>query len=210
MVFTSKELSMRPILLASSSPYRRTLLEKLGLAFDWISPNIDECALKDEAPDALVQRLSFEKANVLASEHPERLIIGSDQVAVLGNLILGKPHTHAKAVEQLREASGKVVTFKTGLCLLNAYTGKAQVAVENFEVHFRKLSDSQIHHYLHYEKPYDCAGSFKSEGLGIGLFSKLAGDDPNTLVGLPLIRLIEMLNKEGIDPLLLASANSRV
>lgn len=205
-----KELFMQPILLASSSPYRRALLTKLGLTFDWASPDIDESALKDETPDALVQRLSMEKAKTLAPAHPDKLIIGSDQVAVLGNLILGKPHTHERAFEQLREASGKVVTFKTGLCLLNASTGKVQIAVENFQVHFRELSDSQIHHYLRHEKPYDCAGSFKSEGLGIGLFSRLSGDDPNTLIGLPLIRLIEMLNNEGIDPLLLASANTTI
>ena len=206
---TEKELSMRSIILASSSSYRRALLSKLGLIFDWASPDINESVLKDEDPDVLVQRLSLEKTQALAFANPEKLIIGSDQVAVLGNLILGKPHTHERAFEQLREASGKVVTFKTGLCLLNASTGKAQIAIENFQVHFRELSDSQIHHYLHYEKPYDCAGSFKSEGLGIGLFSKLIGDDPNSLIGLPLIRLIEMLSNEGIDPLLLAGENIR-
>lgn len=204
-----QEPNMRPILLASSSSYRRAILAKLGLAFDWASPDIDESAHANEAPDALVQRLSFEKANALASEHPDKLIIGSDQVAVLGNSIIGKPLTHERAFDQLRNASGKVVTFKTGLCLLNSTTGKAQIAVEDFQVHFRELSDAQIHHYLHYEKPYDCAGSFKSEGLGISLFSKLNGDDPNTLIGLPLIRLIDMLINEGIDPLLLAGSNTR-
>src|SRR6478736_3364410 len=133
MVLPQKEPSMRPILLASSSLYRRAILAKLGLAFDWASPDIDESALEDESPDALVQRLSLEKAEALASANLDKLIIGSDQVAVLGNSILGKPHTHERAFEQLSTASGQTVIFKTGLCLLNASTGKTQVTVENFQ-----------------------------------------------------------------------------
>lgn len=195
---------MQPLLLASSSSYRRALLSKFGLAFEWASPNIDESHLGDETPDQLVSRLAIGKAKALAASHPEKLIIGSDQVAVLDHVILGKPHTHERAFEQLRAASGKIVVFKTGLCLLNAASGKTQIAIESFYVHFRELNDAQIHHYLNYEQPLECAGSFKAEGLGIGLFSKLSGDDPNTLIGLPLIRLIEMLGNEGIDPLLLA------
>lgn len=201
---------MQPILLASSSTYRRELLTRLGLAFEWASPDIDESALlnedgeANENADALVARLSLAKAEVLAAEYPDHLIIGSDQVAILGDQIIGKPHTYERAFAQLRSASGNQVIFKTGLCLLNARSGKSQLKVEEFTVEFRELSDNQIHHYLTYEQPYDCAGSFKCEGLGIALFSKLSGDDPNALMGLPLIRLVDMLRAEGVDPLLLA------
>lgn len=201
---------MQPILLASSSTYRRELLTRLGLAFEWASPDIDErpllneCGEIDESADALVARLSLAKVKALASAYPSHLIIGSDQVAVLGDQIIGKPHTYERAFTQLRSASGNQVIFKTGLCLLNANNGQSQVRIEEFKVEFRDLSDDQIHHYLTYEQPYDCAGSFKCEGLGIALFSKLSGDDPNTLIGLPLIRLVDMLKAEGVDPLLLA------
>jgi MAF protein len=201
---------MQPILLASSSTYRRELLTRLGLPFGWASPDIDESPLldestgTDESADALVARLSVAKAKALASVYPEHLIIASDQVAVLGDQIIGKPHTYERAFTQLRNASGNQVIFKTGLCLLNASSGQSQVSVEEFKVEFRDLSDDQIHHYLTYEQPYDCAGSFKCEGLGVALFSKLSGDDPNSLIGLPLIRLVDMLKAEGVDPLLLA------
>ncbi len=201
---------MQPILLASSSTYRRELLTRLGLRFEWASPDIDESPLLnengkvDESADALVTRLSIAKAKALAADYPDHLIIGSDQVAVLGSQIIGKPHTYARAFTQLRNASGNPVIFKTGLCLLNANTGISQVRVEEFKVEFRELTNDQIHHYLTYEQPYDCAGSFKCEGLGVALFSKLSGDDPSALMGLPLIRLVEMLKAEGIDPLLLA------
>jgi MAF protein len=198
---------MQPILLASSSPYRRELLARLGLAFEWGSPNIDESAYINEDADSLVNRLSFAKAKALAAEYPNHLIIGSDQVAVLGDQIIGKPHTHERAFAQLCAASNKEVIFKTGLCLFNAATNEAQISVEEFRVHFRALSDEQINHYLTIEQPYDCAGSFKCEGLGIALFTKLSGDDPNTLVGLPLIRLVDMLKNAEIDPLLLAQQN---
>lgn len=193
---------MPSILLASSSPYRRQLLARLGFAFESASPDIDETPLKNETADNLVKRLATQKAMTLANDHPEKLIIGSDQVATLDNGIIGKPNTHEQACAQLRAASGRKVIFKTGLCLLNARTGKIQAAVETFNVSFRILSDTQIQQYLHTEQPYDCAGSFKCEGLGIALFTKLEGDDPNTLVGLPLIRLVDMLLNEGIDPLL--------
>lgn len=201
---------MPPILLASSSIYRRKLLSQLGLPFEWASPDIDENPLLnergevDESADALVVRLSLLKAKALATEYPNHLIIGSDQVAALGDNIIGKPHTYERAFAQLRNASGNSVIFTTGLCLLNASTGRSQVQVEEFRVKFRELSDDQIHHYLTYEQPYDCVGSFKCEGLGIALFSKLSGDDPNSLIGLPLIRLVDMLKTEGIDPLLVA------
>ena len=192
---------MLPMLLASSSVYRRALLAKLGLAFEWISPDIDESPIVNESADKIVRRLSQAKVEALAIAHPNKLIIGSDQVAVLDNQILNKPHTHEKAFEQLRAANGRSVTFKTGLCLANTQTGKRQIAVDYFCVQFRTLTDAQINNYLLLEKPYDCAGSFKAEGLGISLFTKLSGDDPNSLIGLPLIRLIEMLGNEGVDPL---------
>ena len=201
---------MQPILLASSSTYRRELLTRLGLAFEWASPDIDESPLLneygelDESADTLVARLSVAKAKALASAYSNHLIIGSDQVAVLGDQIIGKPQTYEQAFTQLRNARGNQVIFKTGLCLLNASSGQSQVSVEEFKVEFRELSDNQIHHYLTYEQPYDCAGSFKCEGLGVALFSKLSGDDPNTLIGLPLIQLVDMLRVEGVDPLLLA------
>jgi len=204
MVFTTKRAPMQSILLASSSTYRRELLTRLGLAFEWASPDIEEDSILDESADALVARLSLAKAKALAAGYTNHLIIGSDQVAILGGQIVGKPHTYEQAFTQLRNASGKQVIFKTGLCLLNARTGESQVKVEEFTVEFRELSDDQIHHYLTYEQPYDCAGSFKCEGLGIALFSKLSGDDPNSLIGLPLIRLVDMLKTEGVDPLLLA------
>lgn len=193
---------MLPILLASSSAYRRALFARLGLAFEWASPNVDESRFKNESAENLVERLSQTKAKALAALHPNKLIIGSDQVAVLDNQILNKPHTHERAFAQLRSASGRSVMFKTGICLFNSQTGKIQIAVENFCVHFRSLTDEQIHNYLRLEKPYDCAGSFKAEGLGISLFTKLTGEDPNSLIGLPLIRLIAMLENEGVDPLL--------
>ena len=195
---------MQPILLASSSPYRRELLSKLELPFEWASPNVDETPLINEIADELVIRLARDKAQALAEDYPRHLIIGSDQAAVLGSESLGKPHNYERAFAQLKAASGKHVIFKTGLCLLNTLTNQTQICVGEFSVFFRKLSDEQIHNYLIYETPYDCAGSFKCEGLGIALFNKLIGDDPNTLIGLPLIRLVEMLKHEGVDPLILA------
>jgi MAF protein len=195
---------MQPILLASSSPYRRQLLAKLALPFEWASPSVDETPFANESANELVARLSQAKAQALASDYPHHLIIGSDQVAVLGSAIVGKPNNYQRAFTQLQAASGNQVIFKTGLCLLNAVTKQIQICIEDFSVFFRKLSDEQIHNYLIYETPYDCAGSFKCEGLGIALFKKLAGDDPNTLIGLPLIRLVEMLNREDVDPLVLA------
>lgn len=195
---------MQPILLASSSPYRRELLAKLALPFEWTSPSVDETALIKENADDLVTRLAQDKARALAADYPRHLIIGSDQVAVLDSEILGKPNNYERAFAQLKAASAKQVIFKTGLCLLNATTHQIQICVEEFSVFFRELSDEQIHNYLIYETPYDCAGSFKCEGLGIALFNKLSGDDPNTLIGLPLIRLVEMLKREGVDPLLSA------
>lgn len=186
------------LILGSTSPFRKAVLDKLGLAFETDSPEVDETRHADESPQQLVARLSEAKARAVAVRHLHALVIGSDQVAVIAGDILGKPGTHAKAVEQLRYASGKTVTFYTGLCLLNSDSGKAQTEVVPFNVVFRQLSDTQIENYLRKEQPYNCAGSFKSEALGICLFERLEGEDPNTLIGLPLIRLVRMLENEGI------------
>lgn len=188
-----------PVLLASSSRYRRRLLERLHLPFIWASPDIDESPQPGEAAEHLVRRLAEAKARALAASHPGHLIIGSDQVACLGETILGKPGNLANARQQLRASSGQTVRFLTGLCLLNSGSDHCQVLVEPFEVHFRRLSDQQIDRYLEKEQPFDCAGSFKSEGLGIALFEELRGRDPNALIGLPLIALIDLLQAEGIE-----------
>jgi len=188
-----------PLILGSTSPFRAEILQKLCVSFDTAAPDIDESTQDNETPTQLVQRLSISKAKKVAEAHPAALIVGSDQVACVEQQILGKPHTHEKAVEQLRFLSGKTVSFHTGLCLFNSETGNTQSTVEVFKVHFRTLSDDQIERYLQNEQPYNCAGSFKSEALGISLFKKLEGDDPNTLIGLPLIRLVEFLSNEGLQ-----------
>lgn len=190
--------SPRPLILASSSPFRRELLGKLRLTFDHRGPDVDETRRPDETPTALVMRLALAKATALAADHPEALIIGSDQVAVIDGEVLGKPGDRANAVAQLRRASGRRVTFLTGLCLLNAATGRHQVGCEHFQVHFRTLGDDRIERYIDQEQPFNCAGSFKSEGLGIVLFKALEGRDPNALVGLPLIMLTDFLAAEGV------------
>ena len=191
-----------PIILASSSPYRREILSRLGIEFGSVSPDIDESRRNGESPGELVRRLAEEKANAVSTTHPKALIIGSDQVATLGNQVLGKPGNHEQAVEQLKLASGKRVTFLTGLCLLNSESGRRQVSCEAFHVEFRNLTEEEIEQYLKKEQPYNCAGSFKSEGLGICLFKRLQGDDPASLIGLPLIQLVDMLRNEGLDVLL--------
>lgn len=191
----------QPLVLASTSPYRRALLERLGLSFTIDSPLVDESSRPGEPPQVLVLRLAEAKANAAAERHPEALIIGSDQVACIDGQVLGKPGNRERAITQLEQASGRMVVFQTGLCLLNAATGRTQTLVEPFHVHFRRLSRRRIEAYLDREEPYDCAGSFKSEGLGIALFARLEGDDPSALIGLPLIRLITLLESEGLDPL---------
>lgn len=192
---------MKTLVLGSTSPFRKALLAKLNIPFECAKPDIDETAKPNETPQRLVERLAIEKAQAVASQYTNALIIGSDQVAVHQNKILGKPHTHENAVNQLTSFSGNKVVFYTGLCLLDTTTGKYSSIVEPFEVHFKQLTKLQINHYLYAEKPYQCAGSFKSEGLGICLFEKLAGDDPNSLIGLPLIKLTELLNRYGISVL---------
>jgi MAF protein len=185
------------LVLASTSPFRRSILEKLGVAFDCHAPEIDEAPQPGETPSQLVERLSIAKAQAVAAHLKQGLVIGSDQVAVIDDDILGKPGNHANAVAQLERTAGKTVTFLTGLALVNAASGSIQAEVVPFKVVFRQLTREQIENYLKVEQPYNCAGSFKSEGLGIALFDRLEGDDPNTLIGLPLIRLIRMLEKEG-------------
>ena len=194
-------MSHLPLILASSSPYRRLLLDKLTVPYQHYSPNIDESHHEGESAEALVVRLAEAKAKEIAKDQPEALIIGSDQVAKLNDHIITKPNDHTNAIEQLEVASGKRVTFLTGLCLLNSQSGHSQSLVSPFHVDFRVLSRQEIEAYLEKEQPYDCAGSFKSEGLGITLFEKLEGDDPNALIGLPLIELVRMLINEGVNPL---------
>ena len=189
------------IVLASTSPYRRALLERLRLPFATASPLVDESRNAGESPRALVMRLAEIKARAVAGSHPQALIIGSDQVAVIDDDILGKPGSREQAIDQLTRASGTTVTFFTGLCLLNAATGQASTVCEPFRVRFRHLTAAQIVAYVDREQPFDCAGSFKSEGLGIALFERLVGEDPNALIGLPLIRLVELLQAEGVDVL---------
>ena len=188
---------MLPLLLASSSPYRRELLDRLRLPFVCASPDVDESRRPNEPAIDLVTRLAREKAMALAEKFPDHLIIGSDQVAVLGEQILGKPHTFERAFEQLKASSGNSVSFLTGLALFNSRTGECQVDCVPFTVHMRQLDDARISRYLHAEQPYDCAGSFKAEGLGVSLFRSTEGPDATSLIGLPLIRLVDMLMNEG-------------
>ena len=184
------------LVLASTSPFRKDILDKLGVDFDTVSPKTDETALENETPQKLVERLSIGKAKAVADLTNEALVFGSDQVSVINGEIIGKPHTHENAVQQLQNASGKTVTFYTGLCLYNSQTKSYQSEVVPFDVVFRELTLEQIDSYLKKEEPYNCAGSFKSEALGIVLFEKLEGEDPNTLMGLPLFRLVKMLENE--------------
>ncbi|MBK1850044.1 septum formation inhibitor Maf [Marinobacter sp. 1-4A] len=191
------------LLLASSSPYRKELLARLGLAFSCASPSIDESPIKGETPKELAIRLARSKAQVLAPKYPGHWVIGSDQVATLPDgTLLSKPGTYSKAIQQLEQSSNKSVNFLTGLALLDADSGKLQTCCENFTVHFRNLTSQEIEAYLRKEEPYDCAGSFKMEGLGITLFRELQGQDPNSLIGLPLIALNNMLIDWGRNPLL--------
>ncbi len=190
---------MPALVLASSSSYRQTLLRQLGLPFECASPDIDETPLPQETPLALVQRLASAKAAALAKTYPNHLIIGSDQAASLDGQILGKPMELCAARAQLTKASGRRVEFFTGLCLLDSRSETSQCLVEPFSVVFRKLSAAQIERYLLREKPFDCAGSFKVEGLGIALFERLEGRDYSALIGLPLIQLCTLLQAAGIE-----------
>ncbi|EAR7755138.1 septum formation inhibitor Maf [Salmonella enterica] len=192
---------MPRLILASTSPWRRALLEKLTIPFECAAPEVDETPIQGEAPRQLVLRLAQAKAQSLAHRYPAHLIIGSDQICVLDGEITGKPLTEENARQQLLKARGNIVTFYTGLALYNSATGHLQTEVEPFDVHFRHLSETEIEDYVRKERPLHCAGSFKSEGLGIALFERLEGRDPNTLIGLPLIALCQMLRREEMNPL---------
>lgn len=195
----SQPASSLPLILASSSRYRRQLLERLKLPFDCASPDIDESPLPNEIASHRAERLAIAKAQALAHKFPHHLIIGSDQVAEIDDLQLGKPGNRQNAIDQLSSTNGRTVMFRTGLCLFNSLTGQYQSTTETFSVTFRKLSKEEIERYVDSEMPFDCAGSFKCEGLGISLFESMNGRDPNTLIGLPLIALCEMLRNEGLQ-----------
>jgi len=185
------------LILASTSPYRRSLLQRLQLPFRCLSPATDESPLPDEAPAALAARLAAAKAHSVAALNPASLVIGSDQVAALGGRLLGKPGNHARAREQLLASAGQSVQFFTGLALCSLTSGFEEVVVEPFTVQFRPLDGAAIDNYLTREQPFDCAGSFKWEGLGIALFERMSGDDPTSLEGLPLIALTSLLQRAG-------------
>jgi len=187
------------LILASTSPFRKTLLERLKLDFTTDSPDIDETPLQNEPIEDMVIRLSCAKAQAISERHPESLIIGSDQSAVLKGEKLSKPDNFENAFKQLTRASGQKITFQTGLCLLNSATGNIQNICVPYTVVFKTLAPTMIENYLHKEQPYNCAGSFKSEALGIALFERFEGSDPNSLIGLPLIELVNFLENEGVS-----------
>ncbi len=190
---------MRPLILGSTSRYRRELLSRLGVPFEVAAPEVDETPLPGETPAQIARRLALAKARAVGRRHPDAVVIGSDQVADLAGEPLGKPGTHDRATEQLRRMRGRTVVFQTALavvCEANGFVAEDLAAVE---VQFRHLSDAEIEHYLRVEQPYDCAGSAKSEGLGIALLESIHNDDPTALVGLPLIRTGRLLRAAGID-----------
>lgn len=186
------------LVLASTSPYRAQLLNKLAVPFTTENPDFDETPLDNETPLELVKRLAIGKARCCKTTTPS-LIIGSDQVCVINGKIIGKPLSREKAIDQLSQQSGQSIQFYTGIAVYNSESDEVDVKVDTFTVHFRELSKRQIENYVDKEEPFYCAGSFKSEGLGIALFERLEGKDPNTLVGLPLIDLIDMLAKHGVE-----------
>lgn len=190
------------LILASTSRYRRELLERLRLPFEVQAPGVAETALAGEAPAALAVRLALAKAEAVAGRHPQAVVIGSDQVADLEGLAIGKPHDHERAVQQLRSMSGRAVTFQTAVAVVRRDTGLAKSLLAPVHVRFRALTDAEIEFYLRTDLPYDCAGSARSESLGIALLSSIESDDPTALVGLPLIRTCTLLREAGLDPLL--------
>jgi septum formation protein len=191
----------RPLVLGSTSKYRRELLSRLGLPFEVASPDVDESPRAGEAPVALAQRLALAKAHAVARRHPQAVVIGSDQVADLDGEALGKPGGHDQAVVQLRRMSGRLVVFQTAVAVVCVDSGFEQADLAPVRVRFRNLTDSEIEHYLRVEQPYDCAGSAKSEGLGIALLDAIDNDDPTALVGLPLIRTCRMIRAAGVKVL---------
>lgn len=190
-----------PLILGSTSPYRRELLARLRLSFTVHAPDVDETPGDGEAPATLAQRLALAKAHAVASVHPDAVVIGSDQVADLHGLAVGKPGSHTNAVQQLRAMSGQTVVFHTAVAVVCLSSGHEASALVPVTVRFRVLSDAEIEHYLLTEQPYDCAGSAKSEGLGIALLEAIESDDPTALIGLPLIRTLALLRGAGINPL---------
>jgi len=195
-----------PLILGSTSRYRRELLARLRLPFTAEAPDVDEAPLPGEAPAATALRLAGDKARAVAQRHPDALVIGADQVADCAGRAIGKPETRQRALDELRRLSGQVVTFHTGLALVHAGSGRLQTTVVAVTSTFRTLREEEIVAYLDRETPYDCAGGVKSEALGIALFESIASDDPTALIGLPLIALCRMLRAEGVDPLLSPSA----
>ncbi|MCT9809435.1 Maf family nucleotide pyrophosphatase [Acidovorax sp. Be4] len=195
---SSKPLNQRPLILGSTSRYRRELLERLGLTFATVPPEVDETPAPGEAPRALALRLAEAKARAVAALHPEAVVIGSDQVADLAGQPLGKPLTHERAVLQLRAMRGQTVLFETAVCVTCQASGFVQTELATVEVQFRDLDDDEIERYLRAEQPYDCAGSAKSEGLGISLLTHILNDDPTALIGLPLIRTAKLLRAAGL------------
>ena len=200
------QLAGRPLVLGSTSPYRRELLQRLQIPFDVAAPEVDETPLPHETPDAMAGRLALAKAHAVAGKFPQAVVIGSDQVADLNGLALGKPGSHERAVTQLRQMRGQTVIFQTAVAVVCLESGFEQTALAAVRVKFRELDDAEIENYLRAEQPYDCAGSAKSEGLGIALLESIDSDDPTALVGLPLIRTCKMIQAAGIAVL----ANRRV
>lgn len=191
-------MTSRPLILGSTSSYRRELLQRLRIPFEVAAPDVDETAQPGERPPELARRLALAKARAVAQRHPSALVIGSDQVADLGGEALGKPGTHERAVEQLRRMRGRTVIFQTAVAVVCVETGFEQLDMAPVRVRFRELGDAEIETYLRAETPYDCAGSAKSEGLGIALLESIESDDPTALVGLPLIRTTRMLRAAGL------------
>ncbi len=194
-------MALPTLILASTSRYRRELLERLRLPFEVVAPLVDETPLPGEAPAALAQRLALAKAQAVAAQRPDAVVIGSDQVADLDGEPIGKPGTHGRAVAQLQRMRGRRITFQTAVAVVRADRAYARVQLAPVGVSFRRLSDTEIEHYLRTEQPYDCAGSAKCETLGIALLDSIDSDDPTALIGLPLIRTCALLREAGLDPL---------
>jgi septum formation protein len=195
----TKHVTSRPLILGSTSAYRRELLQRLRIPFDVVGPQVDETPYPHESPRDLAMRLALAKAQAVATLHPHAVVIGSDQVADLNGEPLGKPGTHARAVEQLQRMRGHTVVFQTAVSVVCQASGFAQTELAQIQVRFRDLSDAEIEAYLRAEQPYDCAGSAKSEGLGITLLDAIDNDDPTALIGLPLIRTARLLRAAGMD-----------
>ena len=195
-------LPFPPLILGSTSRYRRELLQRLRLPFESVSPQVDESPLPGEAPATLALRLALAKARAVSRQHPQAVVIGSDQVADVDGEPVGKPGTHERAVAQLRRMSGQTIVFQTAVAVVRGDTGFEAAELASVKVRFRTLDDAEIEHYLRLEQPYDCAGSAKCETLGIALLSAIESDDPTALIGLPLIRTCALLRSAGLDPLL--------